>query len=85
MSQIDVGRRRVRCEFATAPSKSNIQQLLASTRLRLEFGSGVPFTILVRDGAVDPLQAASEIVTGLAGAVEGEAVAAGAKATKPAR
>jgi len=71
MSQVDVGRRRVRCDFAVAPSKAAIQGLLAATRLRLEFGAGVPFTILVREVGQNPLAVANEIVTGLAPAAGG--------------
>ncbi len=82
MSQIDVGRRRVRCDFAVAPSKAAIQGLLARTRLRLEFGAGVPFTILARETGSDPLAVAGEIVAGLAAAATGAGASGAPAATR---
>ena len=81
MSQIDVGRRRVRCDFVAAPSKASIQRLLAATRLRLEFGSGVPFTILGREVGDDPLAVATEIVAGLTSATSAMPATADGKGT----
>ncbi len=71
LTQVDVGKRRIRCEFAQAPTKAQIQRLMAGTRRKLEFGSGVPFTLLARDVGDDPLAAAAEILAALgAGAAD---------------
>ncbi len=81
MSQVDVGKHRVRFDFAKPPSKEQIRKLLERSRLRLEFGAGVPFTILVREVGERPLAVADEVLDGLAPEVPvtgGGADAAGA-------
>jgi transcription-repair coupling factor (superfamily II helicase) len=65
ISTVDVGKRRVRCDFAVAPSKAMVQGLVASTRRRIEFVAGPPFSLSVRELGDDPLAVAEEILDAL--------------------
>jgi transcription-repair coupling factor (superfamily II helicase) len=65
ISTVDVGKRRVRCDFAVPPSKTMVQGLVASTRRRIEFVAGPPFSLSVRELGDDPLAVAEEILGAL--------------------
>jgi transcription-repair coupling factor (superfamily II helicase) len=65
ISAVDVGKRRVRCDFAVPPSKTMVQGLVASTRRRIEFVAGPPFSLSVRELGDDPLAVAAEILGAL--------------------
>jgi transcription-repair coupling factor (superfamily II helicase) len=65
ISTVDVGKKRVRCDFAVSPSKASVQGLLARTRRRLEFVAGPPFSLTAREVGADPLAVALEILGAL--------------------
>jgi transcription-repair coupling factor (superfamily II helicase) len=72
ISQVDVGRQRVRFEFAKAPTKDRIRRFLGRTQVKLEFGSGTPFSMTAREVAGRPADLALEVLEALGDLGPGE-------------
>ncbi|HWN82102.1 MAG TPA: TRCF domain-containing protein, partial [Candidatus Udaeobacter sp.] len=65
ISSVDVGKRRVRFDFATPPSKALVQGFVVRTRRRPEFVAGPPFSLVLREVGEDPLGIAQEVLNTL--------------------
>jgi transcription-repair coupling factor (superfamily II helicase) len=68
ISEVDVGRQRVRCEFARQPTGGLVRALLERTERKLEFSHGEHFVMRITGVEADPLAAALEVLAALAAA-----------------
>jgi len=73
ISQLDIGRRRVRFDFARPPTKAQIQAFLGRTQVKLEFAYGERFSMTAREVDGRPLGVAMEVLAALAEAGSGAA------------
>jgi transcription-repair coupling factor (superfamily II helicase) len=73
--QVDIGRRRVRFDFARPPTKAEMQTFLARCQVKLEFVYGERFSMTAREVAERPLELTIEVLEALAEAPPGAAAA----------